>query len=506
MTTHLTYRGATYAVQDGESALDALIRGGADVAFSCRRGSCQTCVLRAPQGDAPPEAQRHLRPELIQTHHLLPCVCYPTRPLHLDEPDPAVMRMEALVVERQLLTPRVLRLLLETERLMPWTPGQYVQLTTPDGLTRPYSIASLQDEDYYLELHVARAEGGAVSSWLHDHLTEGMCVQLQGPFGACTYDAAAAAPRLLLLASGTGLAPLIGIARDALRAGHGGPIHLLHAARDGEHYRRDQLRALARQHASFTYTEASRHDLLDLAFDRLQQPEHTSLFLAGHPDMVYDARVRAVLAGIPRAQLLADPFEPAHPLWPQDREKLDATPTDPELWEALGRGPGLRAILQDFYDLAFADPRLAPFFHNVTQERAIDKQYEFLFDVFSGEIEFFGLKPFNAHHWMVISDDLFDYREDLFEGVVRAHGLPEHLLRRWMAFHERFRREIVKTHARGLILNGVEQLHQGFSEEHIDFDMVCDGCAEEIPAGSTARMHQRTGQLFCARCAAQPHP
>ena len=64
----------------------------------------------------------------------------------------------------------------------------------------------------------------------------------------------------------------------------------------------------------------------------------------------------------------------------------------------------------------------------------------------------------------------------------------------------------MKTHARGLILGGVEQAHGGFSEEVVDFPMVCDGCAEEIAAGATARMHARTGQLYCARCAAQPSP
>jgi hypothetical protein len=136
-------------------------------------------------------------------------------------------------------------------------------------------------------------------------------------------------------------------------------------------------------------------------------------------------------------------------------------------------------------------------------ERAIDKQYEFLFDVFSKEIVYFGLKPFNAHHWMVITDELFDYREELFEAVVRRHGVPEPLIRRWMAFHELFRREIVKPRPRGMFIGDVEVVREGFEEETLEIDMVCDGCGSEMFAGDVGRMHARTGALYCSRCSAR---
>ncbi|MFW6058079.1 MAG: hypothetical protein ACOC9W_04410, partial [Persicimonas sp.] len=155
------------------------------------------------------------------------------------------------------------------------------------------------------------------------------------------------------------------------------------------------------------------------------------------------------------------------------------------------------------YDHTFEDPRLGPFFHNVTKERAISKQYAFLAEVFSGEDNYFGLNPFNAHHWMIISDDLFDYRENLFEQCVRNYGLPEHLVRRWMAFQELFRREMVKSSQRGLIMDGVEHKKEGFSVEEISIGTVCDGCEGIIEAGSKVRMHKRTGKLFCEHCSAR---
>ncbi len=122
---------------------------------------------------------------------------------------------------------------------------------------------------------------------------------------------------------------------------------------------------------------------------------------------------------------------------------------------------------------------------------------------FEGRREYFGLKPFNAHHWMIVSDELFDYREQLIEDVMRSHGLPEDAIRKWCGVHELFRREIVKATARGLIIDGVEGPAEQITEEPIEVASLCDGCEAEMPEGSVGRLNSRTGELFCARCAAR---
>ena len=94
-----------------------------------------------------------------------------------------------------------------------------------------------------------------------------------------------------------------------------------------------------------------------------------------------------------------------------------------ELWAALGHGEKLTAILTEFYTLAFSDPLLSPFFRDVTKQRLIGKQYNFMYEILTGEPVYFGERPRNAHHWMVISDDLFNYRETLLAQVERRHGL-----------------------------------------------------------------------------------
>lgn len=509
------YDGAIYDIREHESVLDALMRGGADITFSCRKGSCQTCLLRAVDGEPGEAAQVGLRPELVDTSHFMPCVCHPDDDMVIERPNYSAMFMAAILSEKHALSPTVTRLRIEPERNLGWTPGQYINIRRPDGLTRSYSIASIEEVDYFVEVHVRRVDDGQMSRWIHDEMQPGDFFELQGPLGTCTYRDEFADKPLILIATGTGIAPLYGIARDALRRGHQAPIWVYHGERHPEElYLDEEFRALADAHEHFHYRPCvSGPQVPEGAFagrvtDRVFKEDHPDakgsiVFLCGNPEMVYDARYHAVGAGVDRRDILADPFESDYPYVPDDDAKLEAIAPDPELWEALAGGPGLREILQDFYDRAFEDPRLGPFFHNVTKRRAISKQYSFLAEVFSGETNYFGLNPFNAHHWMIISDDLFDYREDIFEECVRRYGLAEPLVRRWMGFQELFRREIVKSTQRGIFIDGVEHKKEGFSEEEIIIATVCDGCGSEVPVGATARMHRRTGQLFCQACSAR---
>jgi ferredoxin-NADP reductase/ferredoxin/truncated hemoglobin YjbI len=503
--------GARYTVREGESALDALVRGGADVQFSCRRGACHSCVLRVVAGDAGLEAQRGLSEDQRRTGHFLPCQSFPHGELTVEPPRLQYSFVVARLREREAVSERIVRLLLSPERELRCFGGQFVNVRAR-GVVRSYSIASSSDGGSSLELHVQRTPGGALSGYLCDELALGAEVEVQGPLGTSTYDATAPHRRLLLLGTGSGLAPLLGVLRDALRHGHTGPITLYHGAREPEGlYLQAHLRQLAAAFSTFEYVpclSGTRRDgyaegrVTALAFARHRKLDDTSVYLAGAPAMVHEARYLALLAGVDRERVFADPFYDSAPYLPNDGAKVSALPTEPELWEALERGPGLTRILTDFYDAVYADDRLAPFFHNVTKQRAIEKQYEFLREVFTRETTFFGLRPFNAHHWMVISDELFDYRERLMESMMRRHGLPTPLVRRWLALHEAFRREIVKGEPRGLVVDGVEHRVDGYSKEVLSLGSVCDGCGEEIPSGAEARMHRRTGKLFCEQCAA----
>lgn len=506
----IQFDGRRYFLAPGESAMESLLRGGADVSFSCRKGSCWTCLLQAESGKPDPAAQASLTQEMRDNRLFLPCVARDMREVVARRADLSQLFVSALVTEKTQLAPGIWRLLLELPETFRWLPGQYVRLRNPAGDVRSYSIASIAEEDYLVELHIRHYRGGKISAWIADELAPGDVVSLRGPAGHCVYSEADPDRSLLFLGTGTGAAPLIGIARDALRKGHRGPIHFYHgAAMEADLYLRERLQDMEAAHANFTShcaasREGERRRIVELAFANHPDLTDFSLYVAGHPKHVEAACIGALTRGAQRDRIHADPFASEEPYQPQDEEKIDAISADPELWAALDQGRKLHAILARFYDRVFEDQLLAPFFHRITKTRAIEKQYEFLADLFTGTRGYFGNPPFNAHHWMVVSDELFDYRERLFFQVVREFGLRERLIARWAGLHETFRREIVKTAPRGLFVDGTEICLEGFTTESVTVDSLCDGCGEEIRSGHIARLHRRTGELFCERCEGSP--
>jgi truncated hemoglobin YjbI len=182
-----------------------------------------------------------------------------------------------------------------------------------------------------------------------------------------------------------------------------------------------------------------------------------------------------------------------------NRRAGDLAP-DPEMWEALENGKGLRQILEDFYGRVYEDERLKHFFWNTTKTRAVDKQYNFLYQTFTGEDVYFGERPFNAHSWMVIDHELFDYREQLMAECLRRYGLPEHLVQRWRSMEEVFRRHIVKDQPRGKKIRGMELPAEGYEDLEMSCGTLCDACQAEVKPGEHVTYHVRTGATFCRKC------
>jgi len=177
---------------------------------------------------------------------------------------------------------------------------------------------------------------------------------------------------------------------------------------------------------------------------------------------------------------------------------------NPQMWEALERGPKLRRILTEFYQELYRDPLLAPFFSNTTIEWVIDHQYAFLADIFSGEKTFFGDRPRNAHHWMVISDEIFDYREELMQRCLERHQIPPALRQAWRAVEEVFRPQIVKDKPFGKKRHGVELPLEGYERMELSVGSVCDDCQAPLDVGASGFFHVRTGRLYCGPCKPGP--
>ncbi|MBT9531191.1 MAG: iron-sulfur-binding ferredoxin reductase, partial [Pseudomonas sp.] len=220
----------TIQVPQASNLLDALLAAGIAVPNSCRAGSCHACLVRCLQGepeDAQPDA---LSAAQRQQGWRLACQCRVADDLSVEVFDPLRDGRAASIVGCDWLTNDVLRLRLQPERRLPYQAGQHLVLWADAGIARPYSLASLPDADDWLELHIDCAKPGAFSTaarrfQLGQSLRLG---ELRG--GALHYDPDWQARPLCLLAAGTGLAPLWGILREALRQAHSGPIQLLHLA------------------------------------------------------------------------------------------------------------------------------------------------------------------------------------------------------------------------------------------------------------------------------------
>jgi ferredoxin-NADP reductase len=141
------------------------------------------------------------------------------------------------VVETQPETPRTRSLFLEVPGWEGHKAGQHVdvRLTAEDGYQAQgsYSIASAP-EDRRLTLVVERLEDGEVSPYLTDVLRAGDGLELRGPIGGWfTWEAREGGP-LLLVAGGSGIAPLMAMIRHRAAAQSDAPTRLLYSSRSRE--------------------------------------------------------------------------------------------------------------------------------------------------------------------------------------------------------------------------------------------------------------------------------
>ena len=314
------HEGQWYPLEEGESVLDGLLRHGVGVPHSCRAGACQSCLMRAEQGEVPEKAQAGLKETLKARGYFLACACQPPGDVEVAGAESEVRGL-GRIAALEPLSDSVLRVRVRPERPLEYRPGQYVNLLREDGLARSYSLASQPGEET-LELHVRRVPEGRMSGWLFGAARVEDTVWLQGPVGECFYVPGRPEQPLLLAGTGTGLAPLYGIVRDALARGHTGPLWLFHGARDAAGlYLTEELRALESQHPQFHYrpcvlagpervgvTVGPLESVMKEACPRLAGWRG---YLCGNPDTVLSLRKKLFLAGLSLRDIHADAFLPS---------------------------------------------------------------------------------------------------------------------------------------------------------------------------------------------------
>ena len=311
------FREQRYQLRDRETVLEALLREGIAIPNSCRAGICQSCLVKAVGGERPPTAaQAGLSAQLAQTGHALACRWTPSADVEVALPDDASV-VRGVIRAADDLSATVKRIRVEALDGFDFYAGQYAVVMREDGLARSYSIASLPT-DGFVELHVRRIVGGAMSNWLHDEAAPGETVSLRGPAGQCFYMPGNPGQPLLLCGTGTGLAPLIGVLRTALTHGHTGPIWLFHGAvAPPGLYLQQELEALAHLHPNVRYQPVVLQDpeqgmlqggLDDVVLRELGSPKSWRSYVCGDPTLVNKIRKRLFLAGAASREIFADAF------------------------------------------------------------------------------------------------------------------------------------------------------------------------------------------------------
>ena len=235
----LARSGKCFAVGRDETILEAALRNEIWLPHACRGGSCGTCraiiVTGAVNYDSGSPAG--LRQAASGAEALL-CCAKPLGDLTLDvaelaaRPVATQFRRPARVVAIAKPSPDVAIVTLKPPptAAIQYRAGQYVCVIGRDGRLHPFSIANAPRADGTLELHIGRVANGRFTSYVHDQLRPRDIVRFEGPFGEFGFSGDAARPAILL-AGGTGIAPIMAMLESLSQTENMPALHLYWGSR-----------------------------------------------------------------------------------------------------------------------------------------------------------------------------------------------------------------------------------------------------------------------------------
>jgi ferredoxin-NADP reductase len=231
------------------------------------------------------------------------------------------------VAELRQENPTVKTLVLDAHGWPGHLAGQHVdiRLTAEDGYQaqRSYSIASAP-EDGSLALTVERLDDGEVSPYLTEVLVVGDKLELRGPIGGYFVWEATQSGPVLLVGGGSGVVPLMAMARHRFATGSDAPMRLLYSAKreDDLIYRSELVELAARGDGFQTFFTLTReqppgwhgysrrvdHELLaDVAWQPMESP---LAFVCGPTGFVETVASALVENGWPPPRVKTERFGP----------------------------------------------------------------------------------------------------------------------------------------------------------------------------------------------------
>ncbi|WP_040160275.1 benzoate 1,2-dioxygenase electron transfer component BenC [Mobilicoccus massiliensis] len=247
---------------EGQTVADASYRSRINIPLDCRDGACGTCKAFCEAGEYDPGfyIEDALTEDEAESGYCLPCQMKPTSDLVLQiASTSAVAKTRAATFTGTLtglerLSPTTFALTVTTPDRdeLAFLPGQYINFSVPGTQeTRSYSFSNGPDEDE-LTFLVKITPGGVMSTYLTERAAEGDEVTFTGPNGS--FFLREGERPLLLLAGGTGLAPILSILRRLVSQESTRPVHLIYGATtDDDVIELETIEELGSKLESFTW-------------------------------------------------------------------------------------------------------------------------------------------------------------------------------------------------------------------------------------------------------------
>ena len=236
-TVRVAESNVSFPCEPREFVLDAAERAGYSMPSSCRKGACNTCEAALFEGEVEQRGRgrRTARDGLALMCRSQPRADLTIRPKRFERID--IFRRKTIMTKiYRLAHPApdvtILSLRFPIGLRAPFKAGQYLQVVMEDGDHRNFSMANAARDNDGAELHIRHIAGGKFSQGTLARLSVDDPLQVEIPFGDF-YLRASERP-VILLASGTGFAPIKSIISTAIHAGNQRPMHLYWGARKRE--------------------------------------------------------------------------------------------------------------------------------------------------------------------------------------------------------------------------------------------------------------------------------
>lgn len=320
-----------FSVRDGESILDGALRAGASMPHDCQFGGCGTCRIKVESGviryDEFPMA---LAPEEAAQGYALACQAKPTEDLVVNIarktiPFAAPRRVTARVVHIRNLTPGIRHLSLELPEGidLDYRPGQYMNVLLGQDAFRSFSMASPPvPGGNQVDFHVRRIAGGYFTDRVLSSLNPGQELQIEIPLGEFCYHEEDWRP-LLMVATGTGVAPIKAILQSLLDRGDCPPVSLYWGMRtESDLYLLEEIASWKDRLCDFSFVPVlSRAEVSwqgrtgyvqQAVCDDFPDLSEHAVYLCGSPSMIGDAKSLFLQQGAEPAYIYADGFSFQH--------------------------------------------------------------------------------------------------------------------------------------------------------------------------------------------------